>query len=100
MTGRTVRGPIADGPLLRVQYWRFEGCFRTVCRSLADCPPRPHGRSIRCLWTVRQGLADGPPGACGWSSWSSAELLSSLLFEFRFSFGIIWGLLLGLVGPL
>jgi hypothetical protein len=45
VTGRTVRGPIVDGPLLRVQYWRLGGYFRTVRRSLAD----------------------GPLGACGWS---------------------------------
>jgi hypothetical protein len=31
---------------------------------------------------------------------TSAELLSPLLFEFRFRFGIVWGLLLGLVRPL
>jgi hypothetical protein len=37
-------------------------------------------------------LADGPPGA--------AELLSPLLLEFRFRFGIVSGLILGLVGRL
>jgi hypothetical protein len=92
--------PIADVPLLRVQYWRFGGCFRMVRRSHADSPPRPCGRSARCPRTVRPGLVDGPPGACVQSAWSSAELLSPLLFEFRFRFGIVWGLLLGLVGPL
>jgi hypothetical protein len=71
-----------------------------VHRSLTGSPPRPRGRSARCLRTVRAGLADGPPGARGQSAWSSAELLSSLLFEFRFHFGIVWGLLPGLVGPL
>jgi hypothetical protein len=100
MMGRTVRGPIEDGPLLRVQYWRFGGCFRTVRRSHADSPPRPRGRSARCLRIVCPGLADGPPGACRQSAWSSAELLSPLLFEFHFRFGIVLGLLLGLVGPL
>jgi hypothetical protein len=71
-----------------------------VHHSLANSQPRPRGRSAWCLRTVRPGLADGQPGACGQSTWSSAELLSSLLFEFRFRFGIIWSLLLGLVGPL
>jgi hypothetical protein len=82
---RTVRGVSTDGPLLRVWYWRFRGYFRTVRRS-----PR----------TVRLGLADGPPGACGRSAWCYAEMLSSLLLQFRFCFGIVWGLFLGLVGPL
>jgi hypothetical protein len=98
--GRTVHGPIADGPLLRVQYWRFGGHFRTVRRSHVDSLPRPRGRSVRCLRTVRPGHADGPPSDCGWSAWSSSELLSPLLFEFCFLVGIVWGLLLGLVGPL
>jgi hypothetical protein len=44
--GRTVRGPIVDGLLLRVEYWRFVVVFQTVCRS---------------SWTVRRALADGPP---------------------------------------
>jgi hypothetical protein len=79
--------------------WRFGGCFWTVHRSHADSLPRPCGRSARCPQTVRPGLADGPPSACGQSAWSCAELLSPLLFEFRFCFGIIWGLLLGLLGP-
>jgi hypothetical protein len=71
-----------------------------VCRSLAVSLPRPCRQSAQCLRTVRPGLADGSPDACGQSAWSSAELLSPLLFEFRFRFGIVWGLLLGLVGPL
>jgi hypothetical protein len=71
-----------------------------VRHSHVDSPPRPHERSARCLRTVCRSLADGSSGACGWSTWSSAELLSPLLFEFRFRFGIVWGLLLGLVGPL
>jgi hypothetical protein len=91
VSGRTVRGPIADGPLLRVQYRRFGDCFRTVCRSLADSPPRPHGRSAQCLRTVHPVLADGLPSAYGQSAWSSAELLSLSLFEFRFRFKIVWG---------
>jgi hypothetical protein len=32
--------------------------------------------------TVRLGHADGPLGACGRSTWCSAELLCPLLFEF------------------
>jgi hypothetical protein len=71
-----------------------------VRRSHANSPLRPRGQFARCLRTVRPGLADGPPGACGQFAWSSVELLSPLLFEFRFLFGIVWGLLLGLVGLL
>jgi hypothetical protein len=74
--GRAVRRPIMDSSLLRVQYWRFRGYFQIV------------------------GLADGPLGACGRSAWSNAELISPLLFEFRFRFGIVRGLLLWLVSPL
>jgi hypothetical protein len=58
------------------------------------------GQSAAALRTVRLGHADSPPGACGWSAWCSAELLSPLLLEFCFRFGIVWGLFLGLVGPL
>jgi hypothetical protein len=50
--------------------------------------------------TVCLGLADDPLGACGRSAWSGAELLSPLLFEFHFRFGIVCAMLLGLVGPL
>jgi hypothetical protein len=83
--GRTVRGPITDGPLLRVQYWRFGNVFRTVRRSSR---------------TVRHTHADGPPGGRGQFAWGFTVLLSPLLLEFLFHFGIIWGLFLGLVGPL
>jgi hypothetical protein len=76
---------VIEGAVLEVR-----GCFRTVRRSLADIPPRPHGRSAWCLRTVCPGLADGPPGACGQSAWSSAEVLSLSLFEFRFRFRIVW----------
>jgi hypothetical protein len=89
------RRSVIKGVVLEV--W---GCFRMIRRSLVDSPPRPCGQSARCLQTVRPSLADGPSGACGQSAWSSAELLSRLLFQFRFLFGIVWGLLLGLVGPL
>jgi hypothetical protein len=84
---------VIEGAVLEVRGLFSDG------RSHADSPPRPCGRSARCPRTVRPGLADGPPSACGQSSWPSAELLCPLLFEFRFRFGIIWGLLLGLVGP-
>jgi hypothetical protein len=50
---RTVCGVSTDGPLLRVQYWWFMSKFRIVHRSPADSPPRPHGRSARCLRIVR-----------------------------------------------
>jgi hypothetical protein len=58
------------------------------------------GRSAAPPQTVRLGLANSPPGACGQSAWCSAELLSPLLLEFCFRFEIVWGLFLGLVGPL
>jgi hypothetical protein len=82
---RTVRGPIMDGPLLRVQYWRFGNVFRTVRRSSR---------------TVHRTHADGPPGGRGQSAWVFAVLLTPLPLKFRFRFGIVWGLFLGLVGPL
>jgi hypothetical protein len=82
---RTVYECSADGMLLRGQYWWFGRCFQTVRRS-----PR----------TVRPGHADSPPSACGRSAWCCVELLSPLLLEFRFRFGIVWGLFLGLVGLL
>jgi hypothetical protein len=72
----------------------------TVRLGLADSPPGVRGQSAKCPRTVRPGLADDPPGACGQSAWSSAGMLSSLLFEFCFRFGIVLGLLLVLVGPL
>jgi hypothetical protein len=50
--------------------------------------------------TVRRGHADSPPGARGQSAQHCARLLSPLLLESCFCFGIIWGLFLGLVGPL
>jgi hypothetical protein len=93
----------ADGPrghrgqsVIQGAVLEVRGFFRTVRRSLADSPPRPRGRSARCLRTVLPGLMDGPPGACGQSAWSSAELLSLSLFEFLFCFGIVWGCSYGL----
>jgi hypothetical protein len=65
VSGRMVRGPIADGLLLRVQYQRFGGYFRTVHHRPTDRPP---------------GLADGPLGACRWSAWCFAELAKSFAF--------------------
>jgi hypothetical protein len=85
MTGRVVHGPIADSPLLRVQYWWSGIAFRTVRRS-----PR----------TVRPEVADGPPRGRGRSAWCATGQLSPLLLESCFRFGIVWGLFLGLVGPL
>jgi hypothetical protein len=58
------------------------------------------GQSAATSRTVRRGHADSPPGARGQSAWCFAELLSSLLPVFHFRFVIIWGLFLGLVGPL
>jgi hypothetical protein len=79
---RTVRVG-ADGPrahcgqsVIESAVLEVQGFFRMVRRSLADSLPRPRGRSARCLRTVHPGLEDGPPGACGQSIWSSAELLS------------------------
>jgi hypothetical protein len=72
--GRTVRGPIAGGPLLRVQYGGSGMFFRTVRRSSR---------------TVRRTHADGPPGGHGQFAWFFAELLSPLLLEFRVRFGIV-----------
>jgi hypothetical protein len=58
------------------------------------------GQSVAASRTVHRGHADSPPGARGQSAWCLAELLSSLLLLFCFRFVIIWGLFLGLVGPL
>jgi hypothetical protein len=85
VTGRTVRGPIVDSPLLRVQYGGSVTIFR---QTAAD--PR----------TVHRGHTDGPPGGRKQSAWCFAELLSPLLLESHFHFGFVWMLFLGLVGPL
>jgi hypothetical protein len=50
--------------------------------------------------TVRRGLADSPPGAHGQSAWYCLWLLSPLLLDSCFRFGIVWSFFLGLVGPL
>jgi hypothetical protein len=44
--------------------------------------------------------ADRPPQPRRLSAWCCAELLSPLLLEFRFRFGVVWDLFLGLVGLL
>jgi hypothetical protein len=58
------------------------------------------GPSVPDPQTVRPYHANRPPGHRGLSAWCLAELLSSLLLVFRFHFGIVWGLFIGLVGPL
>jgi hypothetical protein len=73
-----------DRPLFEVRYWRVGFLFRTV-------------RDPR---TVHPYHANRPPGHRGLSAWCLAELLSPSLLVFRFHFWIVWGLLLGLVGPL
>jgi hypothetical protein len=88
----------ADGPRAHRGRSVIEGAVLEVQGLFSNGPSqprgqsgRPRGRSAQCLGTVRPGLADGPPGACGQSAWSSAELLSLSLFEFLFRFGIVWG---------
>jgi hypothetical protein len=56
MAGRTVRGLIADGPLLRVQYWRFGNVFRQFAAA--------HGQSVVPTRTVHPEVADSPPSDC------------------------------------
>jgi hypothetical protein len=81
---RTVRGG-ADGPRAHRRWPVIEGAVLDAREHFSDSPPY---------------LADGPPGGRGQFAWGFAVLLSPLLLEFRFRFGIIWGLFLGLVGPL
>jgi hypothetical protein len=50
--------------------------------------------------TVRLLLADLPPRHRRLSATGCAELLSPLVLEFHFRFGIVWALFLGLVGLL
>jgi hypothetical protein len=75
------------------------------CRTVRDGEDGPrvhHGWSVieGAVLEVRGLFSDSLPGVCGQSAWCSAELLSPLLLEFRFRFGIVWGLFLGLVGLL
>jgi hypothetical protein len=83
------RGPSED----RAQTVRYSRCATggsAFFFGLSVCDPR----------TVRPYHADRPPGHRGLSAWCLAELLSPLLLESCFRFGIVWGLFLGLVGPL
>jgi hypothetical protein len=75
---------------------------RTVCCS--RCTTGGSGtifvRFATCSRTVRLVPADSLPPPCGRSAQAIADCLSPLLIEFCFRFGIVWGLLLGLVCPL
>jgi hypothetical protein len=82
---RVVQRPGLDCLFFKVLFWRFYYVF---------------GLSARGLRTVRLASADRPPQPCGLSAWAFTESLSPLLLVFRFHFEIIWGLFLGLVGPL
>jgi hypothetical protein len=60
VTGRTIRGPIADSPLMMVQYLWSGIIFRTVRlspqtvrRTLADSPPGGRGQFAKASRTVR-----------------------------------------------
>jgi hypothetical protein len=75
---RTVRGPGVDRPLFKVRFWRFCCVFRTIHSRVVDRSPQSRGPS----------------------TWAFTELLSPLLLWFRFRFGIVWGLFLGLLGLL
>jgi hypothetical protein len=100
------RGPSARYKLLsdslQVGYRpsTFRGALLVVLLRLMYCPLEGRGPSARCQRTICPVSADRPPQPRGSSSWGCAELLSPLLLEFRFRFGIVWGLFLGLVGPL
>jgi hypothetical protein len=78
------------------------GRVRTVriSRCSTSCSGFFFGSSAASSRTVRLLHTDCPPGHHGLSTPGCAELLSPLLLEFRFRFGIIWGLFLGLVGLL
>jgi hypothetical protein len=79
----------ADGPRVGDGWSVIEGAVLVVQELF-------FGWSTVAPRTVRLGHTDGPPGACGRSSWCCAVLLSPLLLEFRFRFGIVWSLFLGL----
>jgi hypothetical protein len=94
-------------PLLRsvelgVFGWReFVGLFARGCRTVrpglpdcprgSDCPRGGHGPSVfqGALLEVLLCFTDCPLEGRGPSTWTSAELLSPLLLEFRFRFGIV-----------
>jgi hypothetical protein len=90
-----VRLDVADRP-------RGTGCLRTVRYSTCASGGSTFifGPSIRDPRTVHLYHANCPPSHHGLSASCLAELLSSLLLEFRFRFRIVWGSLLGLVSPL
>jgi hypothetical protein len=81
---RTVRGG-TDGPRGQHERSIIEGVVLEVRERFLDSPPQ---------------LADGPPYPRGESARGFAGQLSPLLLELCFHFGIVWGLFLGLVGPL
>jgi hypothetical protein len=90
--GQSVRSVLVadEVPPRTVRYcWCSTGGLRVI-----------FGRSTATSRTVRRGLADSPPGARGQSAWYCAGLLSPLLLDSCFRFGIVWGLFQGLVGPL
>jgi hypothetical protein len=86
--------PVFHGPSKdQVQTVHMLGC--TSGRSVEINRPSALG-----LRTVRPVSMNCPPQARGPSAWHCAGLLSPLLLESFFRFGVIWGLFLGLVGPL
>jgi hypothetical protein len=92
---RTVRAaPVARGP--------SDNRVRTVCYSRCATGGSTFffGLFVRDPRTVCPYHVDRPPGHRGLSAWCLAELLSPLLLESCFCFGIVWSLFLGLVGPL
>jgi hypothetical protein len=90
------RGPsarhelLADRPRTRCRPYVFQGVLPEVLLAFSDRPPR----------TVHRPHGDSPPGHRRPFTWACTELLSPLLLEFCFCFGIVWGLFLGLVGTL
>jgi proline racemase len=91
---RTVRAAqVARGP--------FEDQVRTIHVSVCLFGRFVviNGLSARGLQTVRPVSADRPPQGHGPSARAFVGQLSPLLLESCFHFGIIWGLFLGLVGP-
>jgi hypothetical protein len=72
----------------------FEDMARTVCylRCTTGGSDFFFRLSIRDQRTVCPYHVDRPPGHCGLSAWCLAELLSLLLLESCFRFGIVWSL--------
>jgi hypothetical protein len=62
----------------RVRTVRISSALLVVLLRFTDCPLEGRGQSV----------------------WYCAGLLSPFLLELCFRFGIVWGLSLGLVGPL